>query len=275
MNYVYILRCADGTLYTGWTNNLTRRLAAHNSGKGAKYTRGRGPVTLVFSEVFDSPREAMGYETSIKKLTLQQKRGLIAAQEEPGSEYLTIYDAALRPCGERPRAIVHRQGLLHMVAHLWLLDGGRLWLQQRAHDRPLYPGLFDLAATGHIAPGEPPIQAACREAYEEAGLQVSPGQLLPAGTVPQRFPRPDGFDDEIVHAFVLRTEGAPAFRPGPEVARMVPLALDEYVRGEAAYWRGEPGSVQFQTGETVSLDRFCCWHAEEWKLVQAILANGG
>ena len=53
MEYVYILECADGTLYTGWTNDLTARLAAHNSGRGAKYTRGRALDKLAFSEVFD------------------------------------------------------------------------------------------------------------------------------------------------------------------------------------------------------------------------------
>lgn len=275
MNYVYILRCADGTLYTGWTNDLTRRLAAHNSGRGAKYTRGRGPVTLAFSEVFGTQREAMGYEASIKKLSLQQKQGLIAAQDEPGGEYLTVYDAALRPCGERPRSVVHRQGLLHMVTHLWLLEGDRLWLQQRAADRPLYPGLFDLAATGHIDPGETPVQAVCREAREEGGIEVRPEQLLSAGAVSQRYPRPDGFDDEIAHAFVLRTQSPPVFRPGPEVARMAPLALDEYARGEAAFRRGESGGVRFSTGETVALDAFCCWHAEEWALVQALLSANG
>ena len=53
--YVYILRCADGTLYCGWTNDLAARLDAHNSGKGAKYTRGRGPVELAYSEMFARP----------------------------------------------------------------------------------------------------------------------------------------------------------------------------------------------------------------------------
>lgn len=52
--YTYILRCADGTLYCGWTNDLTARLAAHNSGRGAKYTRGRGPVQLAYSELHET-----------------------------------------------------------------------------------------------------------------------------------------------------------------------------------------------------------------------------
>ena len=72
--YTYVLRCADDTLYCGWTNDLTARLAAHNSGKGAKYTRGRGPVTLVYSEMFDTQSEAMQREAAIKKLTRPQKQ---------------------------------------------------------------------------------------------------------------------------------------------------------------------------------------------------------
>src|SRR5699024_11471681 len=102
--YTYILRCADGTLYCGWTNDLTARLAAHNSGKGAKYTRGRGPVTLVYSEQFDTQSEAMRREAEIKKLPRPRKQALIESQS--GAEPLTIYDADGRPCGERPRALV-------------------------------------------------------------------------------------------------------------------------------------------------------------------------
>ena len=89
--YTYVLRCADDTLYCGWTNDLTARLAAHNSGKGAKYTRGRGPVTLVYSEMFDTQSEAMQREAAIKKLTRPQKQALIDSQT--GGELLTVYDA--------------------------------------------------------------------------------------------------------------------------------------------------------------------------------------
>ena len=89
--YTYVLRCADDTLYCGWTNALTARLAAHNSGKGAKYTRGRGPVTLVYSEMFDTQSEAMQREAAIKKLTRPQKHALIHSQN--GGELLTVYDA--------------------------------------------------------------------------------------------------------------------------------------------------------------------------------------
>ena len=77
MNYTYILKCADGTLYCGWTNNLEKRIKAHNEGKGAKYTRSRLPVTLVYFEKFETSVEAQRREYEIKQLTRQAKLDLI------------------------------------------------------------------------------------------------------------------------------------------------------------------------------------------------------
>lgn len=77
MNYTYILKCADGSLYTGWTNDLAKRVADHNDGKGAKYTKGRGPVTLAYYEAFESKEEAMRREYAIKKMTKEEKEALI------------------------------------------------------------------------------------------------------------------------------------------------------------------------------------------------------
>jgi len=79
-NYVYILRCADGTLYTGWTNNLDERIKIHNVGAGAKYTRSRLPVELVYQETFDNKKLALKREFEIKKLTKTQKEKLITLQ---------------------------------------------------------------------------------------------------------------------------------------------------------------------------------------------------
>ena len=76
MNYAYILRCADGTLYTGWTNDLEKRLAAHNSGTGAKYTRSRRPVTLWYYECFPTKAEAMRRECALKRLSRTEKLAL-------------------------------------------------------------------------------------------------------------------------------------------------------------------------------------------------------
>ncbi len=80
--YTYIVRCADGSLYTGWTDDLEKRVAAHNAGKGAKYTRSRRPVTLVYHEKFATPREAMSREWHLKRLTRAQKLALIAGQAD-------------------------------------------------------------------------------------------------------------------------------------------------------------------------------------------------
>lgn len=76
MNYTYLLRCADGTLYCGWTNHLQERVEAHNSGAGAKYTRARRPVELVYYEEFSTKREAMKREAAIKRLTRAKKEKL-------------------------------------------------------------------------------------------------------------------------------------------------------------------------------------------------------
>lgn len=73
----YILRCADGTLYTGVTNDLEKRLTAHNEGTAAKYTRSRTPVTLVFTETCEDRSTALKREMKIKKLTRAQKEHLI------------------------------------------------------------------------------------------------------------------------------------------------------------------------------------------------------
>ena len=81
-NYIYILRCADGSLYTGWTNDLEKRLAAHQSGKGGKYTRARLPVELVYSERYDTKQEAMRREWEIKQLTREEKLALIRENSE-------------------------------------------------------------------------------------------------------------------------------------------------------------------------------------------------
>lgn len=77
MNYTYILECADGTYYCGWTNDLEKRVKVHNEGKGGKYTRARLPVKLVYNEEFDTKEEAMSREWHIKQLSRREKEKLI------------------------------------------------------------------------------------------------------------------------------------------------------------------------------------------------------
>lgn len=75
---VYILRCADGTLYTGITNDLERRVSAHETGQGAKYTKGRGPFQLVYNETCEGRGEASKRENEIKSLSREEKLRLVS-----------------------------------------------------------------------------------------------------------------------------------------------------------------------------------------------------
>lgn len=79
--YVYLLKCADGTLYCGYTNDLNARVKVHNSGAGAKYTRSRRPVQLVYYEQFETRPEALRRECTIKRMTRTQKLTLIHKKE--------------------------------------------------------------------------------------------------------------------------------------------------------------------------------------------------
>ncbi len=75
--YTYIVRCSDGTLYTGYTNDIEKRTEAHNAGKGARYTRSRRPVELVYYEEYPTKEEAMSREWHIKRLTRKKKEELV------------------------------------------------------------------------------------------------------------------------------------------------------------------------------------------------------
>ena len=87
MHYCYILECADGTYYTGYTTDLEKRLKAHNEGNnGAKYTRSRRPCRLVFSEGFETKTEALSREWHVKRLSRLEKEKLIEAKRKETSD---------------------------------------------------------------------------------------------------------------------------------------------------------------------------------------------
>ena len=86
MYFAYIMRCADGTLYTGYTDDIARREAAHNSGRGAKYTRSRLPVKMVYHESFATRSAAMKRECAIKRLSREQKLKLISEHSNTGQK---------------------------------------------------------------------------------------------------------------------------------------------------------------------------------------------
>ena len=89
MHYVYLVRCADNTLYCGWTTNLEKRIHAHNSGQGAKYTRSRRPVQLIYAEEYLEKHEALSREWHLKHLCREEKLRLAetaCAGRQPGKE---------------------------------------------------------------------------------------------------------------------------------------------------------------------------------------------
>ncbi len=89
MNVCYMLRCADGSLYTGWTNDLEARVRAHNEGRGGKYTRSRRPVTLAYAEAFATRREAMSREWHVKRMSKAEKEALVRAGASMAGERRT------------------------------------------------------------------------------------------------------------------------------------------------------------------------------------------
>ena len=94
MNVCYMLRCADGTLYTGWTNDLNERLRTHNAGKGGKYTRSRLPVELVYWEEYETKEAAMSREWHLKRMPRAEKLRLIERSAPGEPEHLGENDGA-------------------------------------------------------------------------------------------------------------------------------------------------------------------------------------
>lgn len=86
MNHTYMIECEDGSLYTGWTNNLEKRFAQHVAGKGAKYTRSHKPVRIVYDEISDTPQQAQKREYQIKRLSHAQKLALIEQSDKHGQQ---------------------------------------------------------------------------------------------------------------------------------------------------------------------------------------------
>ncbi|MGD1904095.1 MAG: GIY-YIG nuclease family protein [Geitlerinemataceae cyanobacterium] len=97
MAYVYILECADGTLYTGATRDLERRIAQHQSGRGAKYTRGRLPVRLVYAEFYDAIGEAFSREKRVQRLSRRQKLAVVESGWEGAIEVAKARQKANEP----------------------------------------------------------------------------------------------------------------------------------------------------------------------------------
>lgn len=87
MNYTYMLECSDGSYYTGWTNDLRKRIKTHKAGKGGKYTRSRLPVHLVYFERYEEKHDARSREVRLKQLSHAEKQALAASFSENMAEY--------------------------------------------------------------------------------------------------------------------------------------------------------------------------------------------
>ena len=96
-NYTYMLRLSDGSLYTGWTNNLKRRLAAHEAGTASKCTRSRRPLTLVYYETHATKSEAMRREALIKRMTKAEKEALVQGKVESKAEKEALVQGQAEP----------------------------------------------------------------------------------------------------------------------------------------------------------------------------------
>ena len=146
-------------------------------------------------------------------------------------EMLTIFDEELNPIGAAPRSLVHQEGLLHEVAHIWVasrIEGAWwLWFQQRAFDKADFPGYYDTAVGGHIAAGEEVLPAAVREMGEEIGLFPQPEALLFVGSHRDEVHIPGFFSREVARVYLYQDD-APKFAPGEEVERMVRIRLEDF-----------------------------------------------
>jgi putative endonuclease len=104
VHFVYIVRCADGTLYTGYARDPIARVETHNRGRGARYTRGRSPVRLVYSEACASHGDALRRELAVKRLSRAKKETLVAASRKRRRRQLTPKASRTLP-GRRPNAL--------------------------------------------------------------------------------------------------------------------------------------------------------------------------
>ena len=102
MNFAYLLRCRDGSMYAGWTNDLEARVKAHNAGEGAKYTRSRRPVELVYYEEFETREEATSREWHLKRLSRREKLALISQNRNQKEENHVIIDVDTHSAGRDP-----------------------------------------------------------------------------------------------------------------------------------------------------------------------------
>lgn len=198
------------------------------------------------------------------------------------TEMLTVYDDDLNPIGERSRKEVHEKGLLHQTVRLYIVQGSDLWLQKRSDSKKLFPGRFDLASTGHMDPGEAPMESMLREVREEIGLDLKEDQVEQSCAIRFQFEHPDGqVDNEYANVFVHETDKTPSFTISDECSCMAKINVRAY---DNLVYKGIPVVVatympdgkdgMVRTGSvTATLDDFCVLNRLEWSKVMGTLAR--
>jgi len=243
--FLYALRCADDTLYTGVTTDLARRVSEHNRGRGARYTSGRRPVRLIGAWPFEDRSAAQQAEAQFRRLPRRRKlqhvaqrkpvagsafhqdeaQGLLASVRfcpRCGSLLKTVH----RPNDERPRRVCTVCGRIDYqnakpCAGCLVVREGRLLLARRAIEP--YLGTWDIPG-GFLETDELPGAGAVREVEEETGLKVRVNELF--GFYMDRY----GHTDEAIpclNIYFLGEVTGGTERPGPEVAELAWFGPEE------------------------------------------------
>ena len=191
------------------------------------------------------------------------------------AEILDYFDDTMQLLGTASRDEIHAKGLLHQVAHCWIVTysgekpdryNSRIWSQQRSFSKKDFPGLYDaLSMGGHIDAGEQPLSAACRETWEELGLTLSPEQLVCLGAYRDTDVILPGFHDrETAWVYGICLPEPAGFQPGEEVEKMVWLSLEEMCRKELE--QRFPVTVHTMDGADVETqEKDWCIHSAEFE----------
>ncbi len=194
--YAYVLECGDGTFYCGYTNNIKKRAAAHNSGKGAKYTRFRLPVKMVYFEEFQDKSEAMKREAALKKLSHNQK-------------------------GELKNIFLKRGiNMVQVVGALFVKDG-KFMICKRPQNKAR-GGLWEFVG-GKVEADETLEDALKRECMEEMGIEISVGELF--------YELVHAYEDITINFTVFKaeiTKGEPQKLEHEDIRWISPNEIDEY-----------------------------------------------
>ncbi len=235
--FLYALRCADGTIYTGVTTDLDRRVAEHNAGRGARYTRGRRPVHPIGAWQFPGRGAAQRAEARFRRLRRERKLALVGRRDPfAGADFClppreggvarfcprcgAPLETVVRPDDDRPRRVCTGCGRVHYrnakpCAGAFVTRDGRVLLVKRAI--PPYQGYWDIPG-GFLEADEHPEAGALREVREETGLDIRLTGLL--GFYVDRYTHGATEDDHCLNIYFLARVVGGRERPADDAAEL-------------------------------------------------------